>query len=181
MQKIYIWASVILHHRTHAASSFLVLTITSFFENSEPLKAYIELRICQLKCFIHCSIISPWFFVRWKTLNSKILVSFFDEEKTIHIIYCHGISKIFYTFFLFLDFWNYLSKCFTNWVLNKIQYRKHGTIWCLKIAWRAVKIPFFRKGYFFLKTNVQIYVVFKCNRKLRIAWFKVISIWDDLK
>ena len=98
MQKIYIWASVILHHRTHAATSFLVLTITSFFENSEPLKAYIELRICQLKCFIHCSIISPWFFVRWKTLNSKILVSFFDEMKTIHIIYCHGISKIFYTF-----------------------------------------------------------------------------------
>ena len=167
MQKIYIWASVILHHRTHAASSFLVLTITSFFENSEPLKAYIELRICQLKCFIHCSIISPWFFVRWKTLNSKILVSFFDEVKTIHIIYCHGISKIFYTF--------------CSWVLNKIQYRKHGTIWCLKIAWRAVKIPFFRKGYFFLKTNVQIYVLFKCNRKLRIAWFKVISIWDDLK
>ena len=167
MQKIYIWASVILHHRTHAASSFLVLTITSFFENSEPLKAYIELRICQLKCFIHCSIISPWFFVRWKTLNSKILVSFFDEMKTIHIIYCDGISKIFYTF--------------CSWVLNKIQYRKHGTIWCLKIAWRAVKIPFFRKGYFFLKTNVQIYVLFKCNRKLRIAWFKVISIWDDLK
>ena len=46
----------------------------------------------------------------------------------------------------------------------------------LKIAWRAVKIPFFKKGYFFLKTNVQIYVLFKCNRKLRIAWFKVISI-----
>ena len=87
MQKIYIWASVILHHRTHAATSFLVLTITSFFENSEPLKAYIELRICQLKCSIHCSIISPWFYVRWKTLNSKFLVSFFwwDENYSYHL------------------------------------------------------------------------------------------------
>ena len=164
MQKIYIWASVILHHRTHAATSFLVLTITSFFENSEPLKAYIELRICQLKCSIHCSIISPWFFVRWKTLNSKILVSFFDEMKTIHIIYSYGINENFYTFY-----WTKYS------IGNMEQYG------ALKIAWRAVKIPFFKKGYFFLKTNVQIYVLFKCNRKLRIAWFKVISIWDDLK
>ena len=178
MQKVYIWASVILHHRTHAATSFLVLTITSFFENSEPLKAYIELRICQLKCSIHCSIILPWFFVRWKTLNSKILVSSFDEMKTIHIIYSHGNNKNFYTFFLFLDFFNYQSK----WcVLNKLHYPKMEQYAALKIAWRAVKIPFFKKGYFFLKTNVQIYVVFKCNRKLRIAWFKVISIWDDLK
>ena len=160
MQKIYIWASVILHHRTHAATSFLVLTITSFFENSEPLKAYIELRICQLKCSIHCSIILPWFFVRWKTLNSKILVSFFDEMKTIHIIYSHGNNKSFYTF------------C----ALDKIQYPKMEQYGALKIAWLAVKIPFFKKGYFFLKTNVQIYVLFKCNRKLRIAWFKVISI-----
>ena len=131
MQKVYIWASVILHHRTHAATSFLVLTITSFFENSEPLKAYIELRICQLKCSIHCSIILPWFFVRWKTLNSKILVSFFDEMKTIHIIYSHGNNKNFYTFFLFLDFFNYQSKCFANIMrIEQTTLSKNGTICC---------------------------------------------------
>ena len=164
MQKIYIWASVILHHRTHAATSFLVLTITSFFENSEPLKAYIELRICQLKCSIHCSIISPWFFVRWKTLNSKILVSFFDE------------MKLFISSTLMVSIRISIRSIEQNTNIGKME--QYGA---LKIAWRAVKIPFFKKGYFFLKTNVQIYVLFKCNRKLRIAWFKVISIWDDLK
>ena len=164
MQKIYIWASVILHHRTHAATSFLVLTITSFFENSEPLKAYIELRICQLKCSIHCSIISPWFFVRWKTLNSKILVSFFDE------------MKLFISSTLMVSIRISIRSIEQNTNIGKM--KQYGA---LKIAWRAVKIPFFKKGYFFLKTNVQIYVLFKCNRKLRIAWFKVISIWDDLK
>ena len=146
MQKIYIWASVILHHRTHAATSFLVLTITSFFENSEPLKAYIELRICQLKCSIHCSIISPWFFVRWKTLNSKILVSSFDEMKTIHIIYSHGNNKNFYTFFLFLDFCNYLSKCFANnayWTNYTIQKWNNMLLW--KLHGELSKFPFLKK------------------------------------
>ena len=141
MQKIYIWASVILHHRTHAATSFLVLTITSFFENSEPLKAYIELRICQLKCSIHCSIILPWFFVRWKTLNSKILVSFFDEMKTIHIIYSHGNNKNFYTFFLFLDFFNYQSKCFAN--NYTIQKWNNMLLW--KLHGELSKFPFLKK------------------------------------
>lgn len=146
MQKIYIWASVILHHRTHAATSFLVLTITSFFENSEPLKAYIELRICQLKCSIHCSIILPWFFVRWKTLNSKILVSFFDEMKTIHIIYSHGNNKNFYTFFLFLDFFNYQSKCFANnayWTNYTIQKWNNMLLW--KLHGELSKFPFSKK------------------------------------
>ena len=143
MQKIYIWASVILHHRTHAATSFLVLTITSFFENSEPLKAYIELRICQLKCSIHCSIILPWFFVRWKTLNSKILVSFFDEMKTIHIIYSHGNNKNFYTFFLFLDFFNYQSKCYAYWTNYTIQKWNNMLLW--KLHGELSKFPFLKK------------------------------------
>ena len=144
MQKIYIWASVILHHRTHAATSFLVLTITSFFENSEPLKAYIELRICQLKCSIHCSIILPWFFVRWKTLNSKILVSSFDEMKTIHIIYSHGNNKNFYTFFLFLDFFKYQSKCFANYLTNyTIQKWNNMLLW--KLHGELSKFPFSKK------------------------------------
>ena len=143
MQKIYIWASVILHHRTHAATSFLVLTITSFFENSEPLKAYIELRICQIKCSIHCSIILPWFFVRWKTLNSKILVSFFDEMKTIHIIYCHGNNKNFYTFLLFLGFCNYLSKCYAYWTNYTIQKWNNMLLW--KLHGELSKFPFLKK------------------------------------
>ena len=142
MQKIYIWASVILHHRTHAATSFLVLTITSFFENSEPLKAYIELRICQLKCSIHCSIILPWFFVRWKTLNSKILVSSFDEMKTIHIIYSHGNNKNFYTFFLFLDFCNYLMRIEQNTI------SKNGTIWCSENCMASCQNSLFQKRLF---------------------------------
>ena len=133
MQKIYIWASVILHHRTHAATSFLVLTITSFFENSEPLKAYIELRICQLKCSIHCSIISPWFYVRWKTLNSKFLVSFFwwDENYSYHLFLWHQ--------------WEFL---YVQCVLNKIQYREHGTIWCSENCMASCQNSLFQKRLF---------------------------------
>ena len=129
MQKIYIWASVILHHRTHAATSFLVLTITSFFE---PLKAYIELRICQLKCSIHCSIILPWFFVRWKTLNSKILVSFFDE------------MKLFISSTLMVSI--RISIRYAYW--TKYKYRKNETIWCPENCMASCQNSLFQKRLF---------------------------------
>ena len=132
MQKIYIWASVILHHRTHAATSFLVLTITSFFENSEPLKAYIELRICQLKCSIHCSIISPWFFVRWKTLNSKILVSFFDEMK----LFISSTLMVSIRISIRSAYW------------TKYKYRKNGTIWCPENCMASCQNSLFQKRLF---------------------------------
>ena len=144
MQKVYIWASVILHHRTHAATSFLVLTITSFFENSEPLKACIELRICQLKCSIHCSIILPWFFVRWKPLNSKNFSFLFwwDENYSYHLL--SWKQKNFYKFFLFLDFCNYLSKCFANyWTKYNIQKWNIMVLW--KLHGELSKFPFSKK------------------------------------
>lgn len=57
---------------------------------------------------------------------------FFDEMKTIHIINSNGINENFYTFY----------------VLNKIQYRKHGTIWCSENCMASCQNSLFQKRLF---------------------------------